>query len=43
MQWEDVFTMMNAFVELEANLLSERTKKGIESARARGRLWENQK
>ncbi|AKL93481.1 TPA: recombinase family protein [Staphylococcus aureus] len=32
------FTMMSAFAELEANLLSERTKKGLESARARGRL-----
>lgn len=31
------FTMMSAFAELEANLLSERTKKGLESARARGR------
>lgn len=30
------FTMMSAFAELEANLLSERTKKGLESARARG-------
>ena len=27
------FTMMSAFAELEANLLSERTKKGLESAR----------
>jgi hypothetical protein len=27
----------DAFAELEANLLSERTKKGLESARARGR------
>lgn len=32
------FTMMSAFAELEANLLSERTKKGLESARSRGRL-----
>lgn len=32
------FTMMSAFAELEANLLSERTKKGLASARARGRL-----
>lgn len=32
------FTMMSAFAELEANLLSERTKKGLESARARGRV-----
>lgn len=32
------FTMMSAFAELEANLLSERTKKGLESARARGRI-----
>lgn len=31
------FTMMSAFAELEANLLSERTKKGLESARARGK------
>lgn len=31
------FTMMSAFAELEANLLSERTKKGLASARARGR------
>ena len=31
------FTMMSGFAELEANLLSERTKKGLESARARGR------
>lgn len=31
------FTMMSAFAELEANLLSERTKKGLTSARARGR------
>lgn len=31
------FTMMSAFAELEANLLSERTKKGLDSARARGR------
>ncbi len=31
------FTMMSAFAELEANLMSERTKKGLESARARGR------
>lgn len=30
------FTMMSAFAELEANLLSERTRKGLESARARG-------
>ena len=32
------FTMMSAFAELEANLLSERTKKGLESARARGKF-----
>src|SRR5699024_514935 len=32
------FTMMSAFAELEANLLSERTKKGLDSARARGRV-----
>jgi len=32
------FTMMSAFAELEANLLSERTKKGLESARARGKI-----
>src|SRR5699024_5527372 len=31
------FTMMSAFAEVEANLLSEGTKKGLESARARGR------
>ncbi len=31
------YTMMSAFAELEANLLSERTKKGLEAARARGR------
>lgn len=31
------FTMMSAFAELEANLLSERTKKGLDAARARGR------
>lgn len=31
------FTMMSAFAELEANLLSERTRKGLASARARGR------
>lgn len=30
-------TMMSAFAELEANLLSERTKKGLAAARARGR------
>ncbi len=33
---EMFFPMMSAFAELEANLLSERTKKGLESARARG-------
>lgn len=32
------FTMMSAFAELEDNLLSERTKKGLASARARGKL-----
>ena len=32
------FTMMSAFAELEANLLSERTRKGLESARSRGRM-----
>lgn len=32
------FTMMSAFAELEANLLSERTKKGLASARSRGRV-----
>lgn len=32
------FTMMSAFAELEANLLSERTKKGLASARARGKV-----
>lgn len=37
MRWENVFTLMSAFAELEANLLSERTKKGLEAARARGR------
>lgn len=31
------FTMMSAFGELEADLLSERTKSGLASARARGR------
>jgi len=31
------FTMMSAFAELETNLLSERTKKGLEASRARGR------
>lgn len=31
------FTMMSAFAELEANLLSERTKKGLASARLRGK------
>lgn len=31
------FTIMIAFAELEANLLSERKKKGLESARSRGR------
>ncbi|HDD5929514.1 TPA: recombinase family protein [Staphylococcus aureus] len=30
------FTMMSAFAELEANLISERTKKGLEVARSRG-------
>lgn len=29
------FTMMSAFAELEANLLSECTKKGLEAARGR--------
>lgn len=32
------FTMMGAFAELEANLLSERTKKSLASARSRGKL-----
>lgn len=32
------FTMMSDFAELEANLLSERTKKGLAAARSRGRL-----
>ena len=32
------FTMMSAFAELEANLLSERTKKGLAAAKSRGRL-----
>ncbi len=31
------FTVMSVFAELEANLLSERTKKGLEATRARGR------
>lgn len=31
------FTMMSAFAELEANLLSERTKKGLDAARSRGK------
>ena len=31
------FTLMSAFAELEANLLSERTKKGLDAARSRGR------
>ncbi|HDB3129689.1 TPA: recombinase family protein [Staphylococcus aureus] len=31
------FTMMSAFAELEANLISERTKRGLASARARGK------
>lgn len=31
------FTMMSAFAELEANLMSERTRKGLASARARGK------
>ncbi|MGX0512986.1 DNA invertase Pin-like site-specific DNA recombinase [Staphylococcus hominis] len=37
--WMDkiFFTMMSAFAELEANLLSERTKKELDVARARGR------
>lgn len=32
------FMMMSGFAELEASLLSERTKKGLESARSRGRV-----
>lgn len=32
------FTMMSAFAELEANLLSERTQKGLQAARSRGRV-----
>lgn len=32
------FTMMSAFAELEANLLSERTQRGLEAARTRGRF-----
>lgn len=32
------FTMMSAFAELEANLLSERTKKGLSAARAQGKI-----
>ncbi len=35
------FTMMSVFAELEANLLSERTKKGLEAARARGQKMED--
>ncbi|MGX0010344.1 DNA invertase Pin-like site-specific DNA recombinase [Staphylococcus epidermidis] len=31
------FTMMSAFAELKANLLSERTKKGLDATRARER------
>ncbi len=31
------FTFMNTFAELKANLLSECTKKGVETALARGR------
>ncbi|MDT3959798.1 hypothetical protein RPL90_07865 [Staphylococcus kloosii] len=30
--------MMSAFAKLEANLLSERTKRGLESAKARGNM-----
>jgi DNA invertase Pin-like site-specific DNA recombinase len=33
------FTMMSAFAELEANLLSERTKKVLEVARPREKRW----
>src|SRR5699024_12289389 len=32
------FTMMSAFAELEANLLRERTKKDLATARARGKM-----
>src|SRR5699024_6242382 len=32
------FTMITAIEEIEANLLSERTKKGLESARSRGKM-----
>jgi len=32
------FTMMSAFAELEANLLSERIKKGLSAARAQGKI-----
>lgn len=32
------FTMLRGFVELEASLLSEITKKGLESARSRGKV-----
>jgi DNA invertase Pin-like site-specific DNA recombinase len=30
-----IFTMMRAFAELEVNLLSERTKKGLEATKIR--------
>ena len=33
--------MMSAFAELEANLLSERTKKELDVARARGRKMDD--
>lgn len=33
-----IFTIMAAFAELEAGLISERTKAGLKSARARGRF-----
>ena len=32
------FTISSAYAELEADLLSQRTKAGLESARARGRF-----
>jgi len=33
-----LYTIRAAFAELEANLISERTKRGLENARARGRI-----
>lgn len=32
------FTMLRGFAELEASLLSERTKKGLEFAQSRGKV-----